>query len=479
MDKSKELSDGYHAETQSDDVVVAQDEGWEDPRVKQIKRKVDIRLSAMLALMYIVNQIDRNNLPNAVIAGMDDDLNLIGNRYQVIVLVFFPTYVLFNFVATVLARKLGPRPFLAGITLAFGLVVVGFGLVETWTPLIALRVLLGMFESCFFPSAIFLVAMWYTRREVAKRNAFFYLVGNSVGGFGGVLAYGLQQMDGIAGRPGWQWIFIWEGIMTVIIAALGYLFLIDFPEEAYRTKWFLKEDEIKIMIDRVQRDRADAHVTPFNLKNYLSQAKDWKIWLFGINFGMSGAVTYAVSYFLPIILRDSLGFTVVQSQCLTAPCYAFSFLLGFATSWVSDKYNIRGHVLIFNALLEIIGVAVLGYAEQPYVRYFGAFLITAGCNSNVPASMTYQANNVVGQWKRAFTSATIVAWGGIGGVIGTVAFRSQDSPTYRPGLYTCFTCASVTILSVATTTVYMWHKNRQQAKGLIIIEGVPGFRYTL
>lgn len=107
--------------------------------------------------------------------------------------------------------------------------------------------------------------------------------------------------------------------MTVIIAGLGYLFLIDFPEEAYRTKWFLKEDEIKIMIDRVERDRADAHVTPFNLKHYLSQAKDWKIWLFGINFGMSGAVTYAVSYFLPIILRDSLGFSVVQSQCLTAP----------------------------------------------------------------------------------------------------------------------------------------------------------------
>lgn len=144
---------------------------------------------------------------------MDDDLNLIGNRYQVIVLVFFPTYVLFNFVATVLARKLGPRPFLAGITLAFGLVVVGFGLVETWTPLIALRVLLGMFESCFFPSAIFLVAMWYTRREVAKRNAFFYLVGNSVGGFGGVLAYGLQQMVCVQHRfllykadfgPGWS-----------------------------------------------------------------------------------------------------------------------------------------------------------------------------------------------------------------------------------------------------------------------------------
>ena len=59
---------------------------------------------------------------------MDTSLNLISNRYSIIVVVFFPTYVAFNFIATVLTRKLGPRPFLAGVTLAFGLVVIGFGL---------------------------------------------------------------------------------------------------------------------------------------------------------------------------------------------------------------------------------------------------------------------------------------------------------------------------------------------------------------
>jgi MFS family permease len=138
---------------------------------------------------------------------MDDSLGLTGNnRYTIMVLVFFPTYVLFQPIATVLARKLGPRPFLAGITLAFGLVVLGFGFVNNWADLAGLRVLLGAFEACFFPSALFLVSMWYVRREVAKRNAFFYLVGNSVGGFGGLLAYGLQQMAGVGGLEGWRWI---------------------------------------------------------------------------------------------------------------------------------------------------------------------------------------------------------------------------------------------------------------------------------
>ena len=378
-----------------------------------------------------------------------------------------------------LARKLGPRNFLSFITLAFGLVVVGMGLAQNWATQAGLRVLLGAFESCFFPSALFLVSMWYVRKEVAKRNAFFYLVGNSVGGFGGVLAYGLQQMDGVGGRAGWRWIYIWEGVLTVIIAALGYIFLVDFPEDARKSWKFLKEDEIVTMIDRVERDRGDAHITKFDFWKYLQQGKDWKVWCFATNFGLSGLVTYSVSYFLPIILRETLGFDVAKSQCLTAPCYVFSFLLGFTESWVSDRFNIRGHIIVFNCVLEIIGVAVLGFASQPYVRYFGAFLITGGSNSNVPASMTYQANNVVGQWRRAFTSATIVAAGGIGGIIGSCAFRSQDSPEYIPGLITCFLAAGVTMLSVAATTTYMVIKNRQQAKGLIVIEGIEGFRYTL
>lgn len=174
-----------------------------------------------------------------------------------------------------------------------------------------------------------------------------------------------------------------------------------------------------------------------------------------------------------------------------------SFLLGYTESFISDRWNIRGHIIVFNALVMIIGIAVLGFAAQPYVRYFGAFLVVAGevlerrnkcfipliiysgSNSNVCASMTYQANNVVGQWKRAFTSANMVAMGGVGGIIGGTVFRTQDSPNYYPGLATCFTAAVVTILSVTATTIYMLNQNRKQAKGLIVIEGVPGFRYTL
>lgn len=110
-----------------------------------------------------------------------------------------------------------------------------------------------------------------------------------------------------------------EGIITEVLAACGALLIVGFPEEAMRSWKFLNTEECEIMIDRVDKDRADAHVTPFSLGHYLRQGLDWKIWLYAANFGFSGLVTYAVAYFLPTILRETLEFSQVASLILPAP----------------------------------------------------------------------------------------------------------------------------------------------------------------
>jgi len=74
-------------------------------------------------------------------------------------------------------------------------------------------------------------------------------------------------------------------------------------------------------------------------------------------------------------------------------------------------------------LLCIIGLAIMGWVKNVAVRYFGVFLVAAGANANVPAVLAYQANNIRGQWKRAFCSATLVGFGGIGGICGSLIFR--------------------------------------------------------
>lgn len=106
----------------------------------------------------------------------------------------------------------------------------------------------------------------------------------------------------------------------------------------------------------------------------------------------------------------------------------------YGTAWFGDKYHTRATVIVFNCAIALVGLPILGFAESGAVRYFGVFLATAGANANVPATMAYQANNIRGQWKRAFCSATLTGFGGIGGIAGSLIFRSQDAPAYVPGM---------------------------------------------
>ena len=132
-----------------------------------------------------------------------------------------------------------------------------------------------------------------------------------------------------------------------------------------------------------------------------------------------------------------MGFSLGASQCLVAPPFAFAGIVMFGTSWLGDKYHFRGLVVVFNAVMALVGLPIMGFASSNGARYFGVFLVTAGANANVPGTMAYQANNIRGQWKRAFCSASLVGFGGIGGIAGSLVFRSQDSPKYLPGIYAC------------------------------------------
>jgi MFS family permease len=91
----------------------------------------------------------------------------------------------------------------------------------------------------------------------------------------------------------------------------------------------------------------------------------------------------------------------------------------FGKGIIGDRWHYRAPIIIVNSLLGIIGLALLGFATNSSVRYFGVFLATVSCNSNVPAIITYQANNLRGQWKCALTSTTLLGAGGLGGIIGT------------------------------------------------------------
>jgi sugar phosphate permease len=170
---------------------------------KKIIHRVDRRLVLTIGFMYCVSLMDRNNLGIASIAGMGSDLALVGSRYSIVVLVFFITYVILQPPATVILRKVGPRVFLPGITLAWGIVMIGFGFARDWVTLIPLRLLLGAIEAGFFPGCAYLLSCWYPRYELQKRNAVFFAIGSMASAFSGILAYGFSQLNGHGSGSGY------------------------------------------------------------------------------------------------------------------------------------------------------------------------------------------------------------------------------------------------------------------------------------
>jgi MFS family permease len=174
-----------------------------------------------------------------------------------------------------------------------------------------------------------------------------------------------------------------------------------------------------------------------------------------------------------------MKFSIAASQCLVAPPYVAAGIAMFGMAVIGDKYRIRAPIVLFNAVLALIGLPLLGYTKNNGLRYFGVFLATISANANIPAILTYQANNIRGQWKRALCSATLVGAGGIGGIIGSTVFREVDAPNYHPGIMTCMIANALVIVITGLLSLKFWRANKRVDAGGKPIEGQPGFKYTL
>lgn len=290
--------------------------------------------------------------------------------------------------------------------------------------------------------------------------------------------------------------------MSVTISILSYFLIVGFPDESKRYWRFLNPRETRLMRARVDADRGDVQTEAFNLRAYLTVAADPKLWGFAVIFCLTASVTnvrssphpsssspppppitqpQSLNYFLPIILREGMHHTVAQSQYLSAPPYLLAGVWCVATAWLGDAYRVRSPILLVNAALQLVGIGVTGWTARPATRYAGIFLICCGAKANVPAMMSWQANNVRGQWKRAFCSGLLVSFGGVGGIVGSSVFRHRDAPQYRPGLYACFGCAGAVVVVTVGMAAWFAVVNRRAERGECVIEGEEdrGFRYTL
>lgn len=167
----------------------------------------------------------------------------------------------------------------------------------------------------------------------------------------------------------------------------------------------------------------------------MQHLRDWKVWEFSIYLTLNNTALYAFSYFLPVILKEGFGYSTGKAQLMTFPPYAVGACWLMACGVFGDHFKVRGPILVFNALLYVIGVSMTGYATNTNTRYGGVFLGVIGIIGNVPTQWAYQHNNMVGQTKKALTMAMMVMGGAFGGIISGNVFQTKEAPGYRSGLW--------------------------------------------
>ncbi|KAL6454784.1 hypothetical protein SBY92_004255 [Candida maltosa Xu316] len=352
---------------------------------KKTTRRIDLRLMPMLILIYILNYIDRTALANARLGGLEEDLGLVGNQYQICMSVFFIGYILFQVPSNLLLNKTGrPSIYLSVVMTLWGAVSTCTGAVQNFSGLLAVRILLGFVESAFFPGALMILSSWYDKKSLSLRNSILYAGSLVSSAFGGLLAAGILEMDGLGGLEGWRYLFILEGGLTVLIVPFAYFILPDNPSN---TK-FLSQQERDIIMWKLRQDLgnvddSDKEAKESDWQGFLHACKDIKVWLLVATHSFLVAACGVTNFFPSVV--QTLNFNRTTTLCLTAPPYMLAVFITFFWAKHADRTGERFYHVVIPLLLSLVAFIIAAASLNTGARYFtlySAFVVILTWISN-------------------------------------------------------------------------------------------------
>lgn len=256
------------------------------------------------------------HLGNARIFGFEEELKFTGNQFGDVSSLFYVTYVIFEIPWVLAAKKWGTNVVIAAAIVMWSAVTIGTGFVQNYHQTIVVRLLLGIGEAGIFPALTFLISTIYPRESQGKRVAVLFGASALAGAFGGLIAYGIQLMGERHGLSAWRWLFIVEGIISMVVGIICWLTLPHSSEKA----WFLNAEERRLMSDRRQRDIAYTGTDEFSWSFVWMAFTDSMVWVAGISLFCAGIPLFGFGIFLPTIIRGlgyacSLGFATHLIVC--------------------------------------------------------------------------------------------------------------------------------------------------------------------
>ncbi|BEI82522.1 hypothetical protein CcaverHIS002_0303900 [Cutaneotrichosporon cavernicola] len=404
--------------------------------IKAVIRKCDIRIIPWVAFLYLLSFLDRSNIGNANIFGLSKDLGLDSNQYAAALACFFIFYVLFEVPSNIVMKAWRPSMWIPIIMISWGIVMIGMGFVQNFAGLLATRILLGVTEAGLFPGIAFFLTQWYRRFEISFRVALFFSAATIAGAFGGLLARLINLMDGVGGYEGWRWIFILEGVATVIAAFASFWLMHDYPDTAK----FLTPAERKVLVDRLRLDN-DGCSHAYKKRFIRDAILDWKSWFFGVAFFSAVVPLYCFSLFSPTIINQ-LGYTAGKAQLMSVPPYVAASFMTVFMGWLSDRLKVRSPFIVCLGIVGAIGYGLLLANISTGVSYFALFFAACGIYPAFPILVAWGSNNFGGSLKKSVATGILICSGNSGGVVSSFLFPKEHQPRFMMGHGVCvgFSC---------------------------------------
>ncbi|GJJ11063.1 hypothetical protein Clacol_005294 [Clathrus columnatus] len=386
--------------------------------------------------------LDRVNIGQARLAGLEKDLKLHGNQYDIALTIFFVSYVAFELPSNLVLKKFKPQRWIFFLMTSWAIMQVAMGLVTNAQGLYATRFLLGMFESGLFPGLNFVFTTWYTRKELNFRVSIFFMGATLAGAFGGILAFGIRHMAGVGGKDGWAWIPIHSHN--------------PFPTD--KAKWLHR-----LTVSQGVTNAA----LPFTKKQIIRGLTDWRTYVYSLIYLAIAQPFYSLSLFVPSIIA-ALGFTNARANLLSAAPYALGTGFTLLVAYISDRYTMRAPVIAATMLLTTIGYIILLCSVSNTVKFIAVFIAVLGTSPAIATAITFVVS-FGPMYTRAAVMGIFFSFGNSAGIISSNVYPAGDAPRYIRGHAVALAFSVLAIILSVFMTVYNKRENNRRDR----IYGVP------
>ncbi len=338
--------------------------------------KVTWRLIPFLYLCYVAAYLDRVNVGFAKLT-MASDLRFSDTVYGLGAGVFFLGYFLFEVPSNLLMHRIGARLTMARIMILWGLISASTMFVSSPGMFYAMRFLLGMAEAGFFPGVVLYLTYWYPAQRRGRAQTLL-VTGVAVAGVLGnpVSGWIMESTHGAHGLQGWQWLFLLEGLPSVVLGLLAFRYLDNSVAEA---RW-LTPDERAVLTANIAKEAAEKSTT-----DAMHALRDGRVWLLALIYFCLASGLYGVNFWLPTIVKG-MGITDLEQIGLVSavPWLAAAFAMVAVARSADLRRERRYHVAV-PALLGAVGLAAsVPLAGHPAAAIAALALGTCGLLSSIP-----------------------------------------------------------------------------------------------